>query len=130
MGTRGQLLALTAIAVALTGCARKEAEPAAGAGADTVYVNGSILTMAGSTPTYVEALAVKDGRISFAGSRGDAEKMAGSARVVDLGGKALLPGFLDAHSHYINSLLVANQSKLYAPPSGPAKDVQIGRAHV
>jgi len=42
---------------------------------------------------------------------------------VDLAGKALLPGFLDGHSHYINSLLVANQAKLYAPPSGPGKDV-------
>jgi predicted amidohydrolase YtcJ len=42
---------------------------------------------------------------------------------VDLEGKALLPAFIDAHSHYINSLLVANQAKLYAPPSGPGKDV-------
>ena len=44
--------------------------------------------------------------------------------MTDLGGRALLPGFLDAHSHYINSLLVANQAQLYAPPSGPAKDVE------
>jgi predicted amidohydrolase YtcJ len=36
----------------------------------------------------------------------------------------MLPGFMDAHSHYINSLLVANQCKLYAPPSGPGKDVE------
>lgn len=42
----------------------------------------------------------------------------------DLKGKTLLPGFLDAHSHYINSLLLANQCKLYAPPSGPGKDVE------
>ena len=42
--------------------------------------------------------------------------------VVDLGGKALLPGFLDAHSHYISSLTVANQVNLYAPPAGPGKD--------
>jgi predicted amidohydrolase YtcJ len=92
--------------------------------ADTVYHNGSILTMAGKEPTYVEALAVKDGTIVLAGSKADALKMKSDAtRVVDLGGKALLPGFLDAHSHYINSLLVANQCKLYAPPSGPGKDV-------
>ena len=44
-------------------------------------------------------------------------------RVIDLAGKALLPAFIDGHSHYINSLLVANQCKLYAPPSGPGKDV-------
>ncbi|MFZ5832817.1 MAG: amidohydrolase, partial [Planctomycetota bacterium] len=92
--------------------------------ADTIYHNGSILTMAGKTPTYVEALAVKEGKIALAGSKADALKMKGDAtKVVDLDGKALLPGFLDAHSHYINSLLVANQCKLYAPPSGPGKDV-------
>jgi predicted amidohydrolase YtcJ len=92
--------------------------------ADAIYYNGSILTMAGSEPTYVEALAVKNGKIALVGSKDDALKMKGDGtRVVDLQGKALLPGFLDAHSHYINSLLVANQCKLYAPPSGPGADV-------
>ncbi|MGB5281350.1 MAG: amidohydrolase family protein, partial [Arenicellales bacterium] len=92
--------------------------------AETIYHNGPILTMAGKEPAYVEALAVKDGKIALAGSMDAARKMKGEAtKLVDLGGKALLPGFLDAHSHYINSLLVANQCKLYAPPSGPGKDV-------
>ena len=67
---------------------------------------------------------MKNGKIALAGSKDDALGMKGDGtRVVDLQGKALLPGFLDAHSHYINSLLVANQCKLYAPPSGPGKDV-------
>ena len=92
--------------------------------ADTIYHNGSILTMAGKEPVYVEALAVKDGKIVFTGAKDEALAMkAEGTKVVDLDGKALLPGFLDAHSHYINSLLVANQCKLYAPPSGPGKDV-------
>ena len=92
--------------------------------ADTIFYNGSILTMAGKEPTYVEAIAVKGGKILFAGSRGEAFAMQNDAtKVVDLSGKALLPGFLDGHSHYINSLLVANQCKIYAPPSGPGKDV-------
>ncbi|MFK7848892.1 MAG: amidohydrolase family protein [Rhodothermales bacterium] len=92
--------------------------------ADTIYHNGSILTMAGEEPAYVEALVVKAGKIAHAGSRDEALAMKDeSTKIVDLGGKALLPGFLDAHSHYINSLLVANQCKLYAPPSGPGKDV-------
>ena len=43
--------------------------------------------------------------------------------MINLMGKVLLPGFLDAHSHYISSLSVANQLNLYPPPSGPAKDV-------
>jgi len=85
--------------------------------ADVIYHGGSILTMAGDKPAYVEALAVRDGKIVFTGSRDEALKMKSEAtKVVDLKGKALLPGFIDAHSHYINSLLVANQAKLYPPP--------------
>ena len=92
--------------------------------ADVIYHNGSILTMAGAEATYVEALAVKDGKIAFAGSKSNALKMKGDVtKIVDLGGKTLLPGFIDGHSHYINSLLVADQCKLYSPPSGPGKDV-------
>ncbi|MCY3010169.1 MAG: amidohydrolase family protein [Planctomycetota bacterium] len=92
--------------------------------AEVIYHNGSILTMAGAEATYVEALAVKDGKIAFAGSKSNALKMKGDVtKIVDLGGKTLLPGFIDGHSHYINSLLVADQCKLYSPPSGPGKDV-------
>jgi len=92
--------------------------------ADTIYHGGSILTMAGKAPAYAEALSVKDGKILAAGAKDAVLKTKGEAtKVVDLGGKALLPGFIDGHGHYINSLLVANQCKLYAPPSGPGKDV-------
>ena len=35
--------------------------------AQTIFHGGRILTMAGDTPAYVEALAVKDGIIAFAG---------------------------------------------------------------
>jgi hypothetical protein len=93
--------------------------------AQTIFHGGRILTMTGDKPAYVEALAVKDGKIFFAGDKDDALALKGDAtKVVDLEGKALLPAFIDAHGHYINSLLVANQAKLYAPPSGPGKDVQ------
>ncbi len=43
--------------------------------------------------------------------------------MIDLAGKALLPGFLDPHSHYISSITVANQVNVFAPPAGPGKDV-------
>ena len=38
-------------------------------------------------------------------------------------GKTLLPSFIDPHSHYINSLTVANQANVFAPPAGPGKDI-------
>ena len=43
---------------------------------------------------------------------------------IDLQGLTLMPSFIDAHSHYINTLSVASQAKLYAPPAGPGKDVE------
>ena len=92
--------------------------------ADTIYAGGRIVTMNDARPN-AEALAVKDGKILAVGSRAEVEKAHGGAQttLVDLAGKALLPGFLDAHSHYISSLTVANQVKIYAPPAGPGKDV-------
>jgi predicted amidohydrolase YtcJ/heat shock protein HslJ len=95
-----------------------------GQSADSIYVGGSILTMSSDKPTYAEAIAVGEGKILYVGSRDVALRLKGEkTKLIDLEGKVLLPGFIDAHSHYINSLLVANQCKLYAPPSGPGSDV-------
>jgi hypothetical protein len=70
--------------------------------ADVVYVGGDILTMRGPTAEYAESLAVKDGTILFVGSRADGEKLAGpDTRVIDLGGRTLLPGFIDTHGHFV-----------------------------
>ena len=92
--------------------------------ADAIYAGGDIVTIDDAHPT-AEALAIKDGKILFIGDRAEADKLKGNAtKVIDLGGKTLMPSFIDAHSHYINSLSVANQAKVYAPPSGLGKDVK------
>jgi predicted amidohydrolase YtcJ len=75
---------------------------AATAAADTLYTGGDILTMRGSDPEYVESLVVRDGNILFAGSLEDAKKrIAPGATTIDLGGKTLLPGFIDTHGHFV-----------------------------
>jgi len=67
-----------------------------------VYHNGDILTMAGDTPQYVEAVVVRDGKIAFVGAKADAIATAGAgAKTVDLAGKTMLPGFIDTHGHFI-----------------------------
>ena len=93
--------------------------------ADTIYTGGDIVTVNDAQPT-VEALAVKDGKILALGRLEDIQKAhkGKTTKIVNLGGKTLLPGFIDAHSHYVSSLTVANQCKLYAPPAGPGKDVE------
>ena len=120
--------------MSLAGCGKSQEaapQPAARAtstppqidAAETIYTGGEIVTVNDKQPG-AEALAVKGGKIVAVGTRADVEKAHKGANtvVVDLGGKALLPGFLDAHSHYISSLTVANQVNLYAPPAGPGKD--------
>ncbi len=95
-----------------------------GDAADAIYLGGTIVTINDAQPT-VEALAVKDGKILAVGTRGEVEATHRGAEteLVDLGGKTLMPSFIDGHSHYYNSLLVADQAQVYPPPSGPGKDV-------
>jgi predicted amidohydrolase YtcJ len=91
--------------------------------ADAIYT-GDIVTVDDAQPT-AEAVAVKNGRIAAVGA-GDqviGRHRGAQTRVVDLDGNTLLPAFIDPHSHYINSLMVANQVNVYAPPAGPATGI-------
>lgn len=65
-----------------------------------VYHNGTILTMDGDTPDSVEAVAVKDGRILYAGTMAGAIAAAEDATQVDLQGRTMLPGFIDTWGHF------------------------------
>ena len=72
--------------------------------ADRLFVNGEIHTLADSNadPTggSSAAVAVRDGEVIRIGRTGDVEFLAGvETDVVDLGGRVLLPGFIDAHTH-------------------------------
>ena len=69
------------------------------AAADLVLTNAEVHTLADPDETY-EALAVRDGRIVRLTSAYDADFLAGTdTRVVDLCGRTVLPGFVDAHTH-------------------------------
>ena len=68
---------------------------------EVIYHNGVVLTMDDGLPR-AEAVAIRDGRILAVGD--DEEVLAlrkGPTRVVDLGGRTLLPGFIDSHAHWI-----------------------------
>ena len=117
--------AVLVILTAWQACAPEKNDTSSAQTEATVYFGGDIVTMEGETPEYVDAVLVKAGKILFTGAKEDAVQLAGpDYRVVNLFGKTLLPGFIDAHSHYISSLSVANQLNLYPPPSGPGKDVE------
>lgn len=77
--------------------------------ADAIYFGGDILTMEGDSASYIEAVAVKDGKIIFTGSKTEAKKYFGdSTAMIDLKGKTLMPGFIDPHLHPILGAIVLN----------------------
>ena len=67
--------------------------------ADAVYRNGIIWTGDSTRPS-AQALAVRGGRLVAVGSDRDMQALIGPAtKQVDLGGKRVVPGFIDAHWH-------------------------------
>jgi predicted amidohydrolase YtcJ len=69
--------------------------------ADLVLKNGIIYTVNEERPR-AEAIAIRGDRIVFVGSNADVKKYEGKAtRVVDLGGKTVVPGMTDAHCHLL-----------------------------
>ena len=68
----------------------------------TVFYNGDILTMAGEGPQYVQCLVTSGDSITYTGDLGPEVRRIldlGDTDSVDLGGKSLLPGFIDPHIH-------------------------------
>jgi predicted amidohydrolase YtcJ len=79
---------------------------AAGAqnGADSVLVNGKVVTL--GEPAITEALAVRDGKIIATGRSADIRALAGpQTRIIDLGGRTVIPGLIDSHMHAIRAAL-------------------------
>jgi predicted amidohydrolase YtcJ len=89
----------TFLAVALLACVAG-ASPGED-GADLVLRHGRFYPVA--SPAAVEgSLVVHDGRIAFLGPDDEAMRRAGAgARTIELGGRAVTPGLIDAHSHLV-----------------------------
>ncbi len=88
-----------------------------------VFINGNIITVDADN-TVVEALSIRDGKIEAVGSSVSiSELIRSDTRVTDLAGKTLLPGFIDAHSHFPVSGLTAVSADVSPPPVGDIADI-------
>src|SRR5258705_13678468 len=65
-----------------------------------LLTNGRIYTLDGRG-TIADTLVVRDGRVAFAGRRAEVNTAPGED-IVDLGGRAALPGLVDAHGHLMH----------------------------
>ena len=88
------------LGIALFGSAL--AEPA-----DTILLNGKVVRYDHDAPS--EAIAIRDGRIIAIGSSTDLRNWAGNTtRVIDVGGRTIIPGLIDSHIHAIRAGLTWN----------------------
>jgi predicted amidohydrolase YtcJ len=111
---RNVALLTCTIVVALSGCAAPES-------ADVIFYGDNIVTMDPGQPT-VQAVAVRGETITAAGDLDDVMAFRGeSTRVVDLGDQALLPGFIDAHGHFLGA--GREGLTLHPPPVGDVNNI-------
>jgi predicted amidohydrolase YtcJ len=76
--------------------------------ADLILTNGKIATMA-KQGEFVQALAVRDGKVVATGSNAQVLKLKREAtQVIDAGGRTVIPGLNDSHLHVIREGLNYN----------------------
>jgi predicted amidohydrolase YtcJ len=133
VGRRGMLGGMGRLAAGAAGigigpglfrCAAAQSPaPAATGPAEAIYAGGPILTMNDAMPT-AEAVAIRGGRILAVGSRAQVEATRGpGTRAVDLGGRTMLPGFVDPHGHVVMVGIQATSANLLPAPDGEANDI-------
>ena len=77
--------------------------PASTAQADTIIRNANIITIDPDRPQ-AQSLAMRHGRFIAVGSNDDIAGLKGpGTKILDLSGKTVLPGFIDAHIHVLSS---------------------------
>ena len=78
---------------------------AAAQAADTILVNGKIVTV-DAQASVRSAMAIRGGRIAALGGDADIRRLAGPAtRVIDVQGRTVIPGLIDSHMHATRAAL-------------------------
>jgi predicted amidohydrolase YtcJ len=108
--------------------------------ADLVITNGKVFTVNGSAP-YAEAIAISKGIIIAVGTDDEIDNYIdkGSTRIIDACGKLVIPGFNDAHIHFLpvdpdfvelryiaDPLLIKDKVKLQVEKSGKGQLINGG----
>ena len=101
---------LAAVGAIAAGCSGDRSAPQP---ADLLLVNGQIYRV-DAQQTWAQAVAVRGDRILWTGSDDAAATWAGEGtRIIDLGGKMVLPGFQDIHVHPVHSGVTYRQCALF-----------------
>lgn len=90
---------------------------------DTVIINGAVYSANPDAPS-PEAIAIKDGTITFVGSNAEALSLAGDqTQVINVRGQLVLPGFIDNHNHVFEAASEAGGDCELIPYVAPSKQI-------
>ena len=116
-------LPLIATLILTLGIAACDADKPAEVAADKIYFGDNIVTMDDGNED-VNAVAIKGNTIIFSGKRDKAKAFTDqNTELVELGDKALLPGFIDAHGHFTGTARYIDFANLSPPPVGSVKSI-------
>ena len=91
--------------------------------ADIIFLGNNIVTVDADNPA-ARAIAVKGTRILAVGTEAEVLLHKGaSTRIIKLGDRALVPGFIDAHGHMPFAGTLVNMANLSSPPVGPVNNI-------
>src|SRR5580704_6024715 len=123
MGVRMLIRAMLLVCVEILSAASASAAEAVDAGIPiTVFYDAHIFTAEYDRP-YAEALAIRGDKIIAVGALPSVLQVAGAtAKKIDLGGKFLMPGIIDAHAHPIAGGLTLIQAR-YPDPHDSVPDL-------
>ena len=108
-----KLLPVLALAVALaSSISAAAAQDTTIQPADTILTNGNVYTVNAKQP-WARAVAIRSGKIVSVGDDAEIAKLRGPAtKVIDAGGKLVLPGFVDCHIHFLEGSISLGQANL------------------
>ena len=118
-------LLISVVTLSVMACSPAETGPDAADAADSIYTNGTIITV-DADESIAEAVAVKDGKILTVGSAEVVMATRGeNTQVVDLEGKTMTPGFIDAHGHLKNVGFQVLSANLLPPPDADVDSLAV-----
>jgi predicted amidohydrolase YtcJ len=87
-----------------------------------LFHNGTVITLDGESGL-AKAVLVREGRVAEVGGPELVERVGGAAKQIDLGGRVVVPGFIDAHNHFSFSAFQPDMVDCSTPPLESLVDV-------
>lgn len=94
-----------------------------------IFINGRIRAIDAENRLY-QAMGCEDGKIAALGTKDEVIKAMGDCEIVDLAGRDVLPGFIDAHIHLLDHAIFEKKTALLSGVKSVEELVQTMKAYI